>query len=181
MNAKEIIAKIDLDDLRVLKYPDPRLHVSSATVETFDEDLRALAEKMVGLMFRSRGVGLAAPQVGAAVRMFIASPAFDLDDLRVYVNPRILSVEGTQSGEEGCLSFPEIHCQIKRSVQVVIEACDLKGQVFQETCCDLHARICQHENDHLDGCLLIDRMGSIARLTHRKTLRALREAYQSGT
>ena len=178
MSTKEKISDINFDDLRILKYPDPRLSEVSAAVETFDEDLRTLAENMVELMFRSRGVGLAAPQVGVGVRMFIASPSFDLDNLRVYINPQILLAEGAESGEEGCLSFPDVHCQIKRSTRIVIQAFDLEGRQFRETCDDLHARICQHENDHLEGCLLVDRMGSIARLSHRKTLQTLRDAYE---
>ena len=136
-----------------------------------------LAEKMFELMFQARGVGLAAPQVGLTVRLFVASPTYEPTDQRVYINPSILSADGTQEGEEGCLSFPGIVCNIKRANVVTIQATNLDGQVFQETGEGLAARIFQHESDHLDGRLLTDRMGTVARLANRRALRDLEEEF----
>ncbi|MBS3822146.1 MAG: peptide deformylase, partial [Phycisphaerae bacterium] len=133
--------------------------------------------EMTDLMFTSRGVGLAAPQVGVTVRLFMASPTFDRDDLHVYINPEIIHTSGEQDDEEGCLSFPSIYCKIRRAQSIVIRATNLDGEVFEQECDDLHARICQHELDHLDGLLLVDRMGSVARLANRKALKALQAEY----
>ncbi|MCD4825153.1 MAG: peptide deformylase [Phycisphaerae bacterium] len=177
MTAVEKIAAADLAALSIIKYPDPRLREMCTPIEAVDRDLLMLVGRMSELMFANRGVGLAASQVGVTVRLFLASPNFDPDDLHVYINPRILSGEGSASDEEGCLSFPGIFCKIKRRQKVVIEAIGLDGQVFQHTAEDLHARICQHELDHLDGQLLVDRMGSVARLAHRKSLAALEEQF----
>jgi peptide deformylase len=134
---------------------------------------------MAEIMFEAQGVGLAAPQVGLSVRLFIASPTFSPDDLHVYVNPRITGGDGVQNEEEGCLSFPGIYNRVKRKQIVTVEATDLDGNTFVETCRDLGARIIQHEMDHLDGVTLIDRMGTIARLTNRNLFRELEEQFQA--
>lgn len=147
-------------------------------IETVDEHVRALVEKMTELIFDSNGVGLSAPQVGVTVRLFIGSPTFEPDDLHIYINPRIISVEGADISEEGCLSFPGIFTKIKRYAKVTIEAMGLEGVVFTQTCEDLHARICQHENDHLEGKLLVDRMGSVAKMGHRKALEELVDKFE---
>ncbi len=179
MNSREKIAAVPLDTLKVIPYPDPRLKEVCTPIDEVDDAVRALAEKMAELMFAARGVGLAAPQVGVSVRMFLASPTFQPGDLHVYINPTILAHEGVAHEEEGCLSFPNIFCKIKRYAQVTVEATDLSGRRFTQTCDGLHARIVQHENDHLEGVLLADRMGSVAKLTHRKALRQLEEEYAS--
>jgi len=174
------IENLDLAALRILHYPDPRLTEVSKPVRRFDEPLRGLAEKMFELMFAARGVGLAASQVGVPIRMFVASPAFQEQDRRVYVNPRVLSAEDWQEEEEGCLSFPSITCKIKRHKVVVLEAGNLAGAVFQETGEGLTARIFEHEMDHLEGRLLVNRMGSVARLTRRKALKELEAEFAEG-
>ena len=173
MESSEKIRLADLATLQVVKYPDPRLKEVCTPVETIDESLIALVEAMWRVMLDSRGVGLAAPQVGVTVRLFAASPSFNPDDLRVYINPRIIEASGTSDEEEGCLSFPQIYARVKRNAVVTVEAIDLEGNTFQETCDDLHARIIQHELDHLDGRLLVDRMGTVAKLTNRRALKEL--------
>jgi peptide deformylase len=181
MDAKEKIRAADLAALQVLAWPDPRLREKCVEIETMDDDLFALVETMAELMFDRRGVGLAAPQVGVPIRLFLASPSFSPDDLHIYINPKILSGEGSQNEEEGCLSFPGIFCKVKRAARIIIEATNLDGERFRETCEGLHAHICQHENDHLDGILLEDRMGSVAKLANRKALRALEEEFAEAT
>ena len=173
------IAQADLAALKVLHYPDPRLkdHCTPLAREEINQSVRDLIERMFELMIPARGVGLAAPQVGITVRLFIASPTMQNDDRHVYVNPRIISADGWQNGEEGCLSFPGISCKIKRRAEVTIEALDLDGNVFQETVTELPARIFQHEIDHLDGRLLVDRMGTVARMGHSVALKQLVEQF----
>ncbi len=171
-NAK--IHAVNPEDLRIIHYPDPRLRqVSTPIGDATDPAVRALVERMFELMFASRGVGLAAPQVGVTVRLFIASPTFDTADRRIYINPLIVEAGGKQEGDEGCLSFPDIHCKVRRHNQVTIEALNLEGETFQETGEELTARIFEHESDHLDGRLLVDRMSSVAKLANRKALRQL--------
>jgi peptide deformylase len=174
-NAK--IAPVDLAELRIIHYPDPRLSRPSDTVALPDESLRPLAERMFELMFAVRGVGLAAPQVGVNLRLFVACPVAQSDQRRVYVNPAILSAQGCQEDQEGCLSFPGMTCQIKRHDIVTIQASGLDGLVFQQTGEGLVARIFQHEIDHLDGVLLVNRMGSLARLANRRALKDLEEQF----
>jgi peptide deformylase len=175
------ISRADLAALKIIHYPDPRLSRKSAPVELPDESLRALAERMFELMFAARGVGLAAPQVGINLRVFVACPTPQSDDRRVYVNPVILSAEGRQDVEEGCLSVPGVTSQIKRYNVVTIQAADLDGKGFQETGQGLLARVFQHEMDHLDGVLVINRMGSLARMAHRRTLKELQEQFAKGS
>jgi len=175
MNEK--IRQVNVDRLTVIHYPDPRLREVCTPVDVVDDSVRALVDRMFELMFEFRGVGLAAPQVGVTVRLFIASPTFQPDDRRVYINPEIIAAEGAQDGEEGCLSFPGISCKIKRSKAATIRALDRAGKAFEEPGTDLAARIFQHESDHLDGRLLVDRMGSVARLANRRALREMEESF----
>jgi len=172
------IREIDVQSLEVIKYPDPRLEQVSAPLEQVGESLQPLVGKMFELMFQERGVGLAAPQVGINIRMFVASPSFEPEDLRVYVNPEIVSAEGTQDVEEGCLSLPGVCAKIKRFAKVTIRATGMDGQTFEETGDDLLARIYQHEIDHLDGKLLMDRMNSISKLSNRRAIRDLQEEWE---
>jgi peptide deformylase len=132
---------------------------------------------MYELMASSKGVGLAATQLGVGLRIFVACPSDDPADRRAYLNPRIVSCEGSVLNEEGCLSVPGVHCKIKRYAKVTLEAMDLDGVTHTEEAEDLLARIFQHETDHLEGKLLVDRMGTVARLSHRTTLKQLEEDF----
>ncbi len=180
MATKDKIKDVDLANLKVLKYPDPRLRETCTLVTKFDEPLSKLAVRMCELMFEHRGVGLAAPQVGVSVRLFVASPNFEPSDCRVYINPEIIATEGTQEAEEGCLSFPGIFCKLKRSAVATIKAQNLKGEWFEETGEEITARIFQHEVDHLDDMLLVDRMGTVAKLANRRALKTLQEKFEEG-
>ena len=181
MDCEEKLQKIDLPGLTILRYPDPRLREACTEWPVAVSDaLRALVDRMFELMFAARGVGLAAPQVGVPLRLFVASPSFENDDRRVYVNPRLLTLDGTQDGDEGCLSFPGITCRVKRANLATIRAMNLGGETFEETGEELTARIFQHEMDHLDATLLIDRMGSLAKLAQRRALKELEEEFAGG-
>lgn len=177
MSDRNQIDGVDLGEPRIVHYPDSRLGEKCAPVEKIDESLRNLVDRMFAIMFEARGVGLAAPQVGVTMRFFVASPSFELSDLHVYINPEIVSQQGSQEGEEGCLSLPGIIGKIKRTDVVTIRATDLDGNTFEETAEGLTARIFQHEMDHIDGRLIIDRMGSVAKLANRKTLKELEEDF----
>jgi len=177
------LSNVDVASLTILCYPDPRLRERSTAVEDpTDPAVAALAAKMFELMSAARGVGLAAPQVGVTVRLFVACPTGEPDDRHVYINPRIVSAEGWQTGEEGCLSFPGVCGKIKRNQVATIRATGLDGEEFEAVGEGLAARVFQHEIDHLDGRLLVDRLGSVARLAHRRELKALEERFaRAGT
>jgi len=165
------------ETLKIIIYPDPRLKRISKPVEKFDDKLGILAKRMFELMRESRGVGLAAPQVGQNIRLFVANPTQKPEDDRVYVNPELFDAEGDESAEEGCLSIPELHVQISRSKNVRIRAMDLTGKVFEQTESGYLPRIWQHELDHLNGILLTDRMGPTANMENRKLLKDLEDKY----
>lgn len=164
-------------DLTIIHYPDPRLKKASATVEVFDESLRAMAARMLDLMKEARGVGLAAPQVGRNIRMFVMNPTGQPEDARVYVNPELSEAEGEEFAEEGCLSIPGLNVEVARSAKIRLKAQDLDGKPVDEHLTSFMARIVQHEFDHLNGVMIIDRMGSVAKMTNRRLLKDLEQKY----
>jgi peptide deformylase len=171
------ISEIDIDSLRIIRYPDPRLVQVSAAMPEGGAALEALVEKMFELMFAARGVGLAAPQVGLNLRLFVASPSFDPSDRRVYLNPQIISTDGAQEIDEGCLSLPGVEAKIKRPAVVTVRATGMDGKVFEETGEEIVARLFQHETDHLDGRLITDRMSPLAKLSNRRAIKDLEEDF----
>lgn len=163
------------DDLRIIFYPDPRLKKQCATVEVFDDALKKLADRMLILMREARGVGLAAPQVGLNIRLFVMNATGKPEDNRIYVNSVLSEAAGDDEAEEGCLSLPGINLQVVRARSMRIQAQDLAGNAIDETADGYIARIWQHETDHLNGVLLLDRMGPLAKMTHRKAIREMEE------
>lgn len=174
------LAKLDLSALTIVRYPDPRLRTPCETVTRFDEHLAALARRMFEIMYQTKGVGLAAPQVGLALRLFVVNPEGQPapEHESVYANGRIISRDGSATNEEGCLSVPGLSVKIKRAAKVVLEAADLTGQVQQFPAEGLLARIYQHELDHVDNTIIADRMSAVAKLSNRHLLKELEETYQ---
>lgn len=165
------------EELQIIHYPDPRLKKVSQPVETFDPPLKALAARMFQLMREARGVGLAAPQVGQNVRMFVMNHTGDPADDRAYVNPELTEAEGSEEAEEGCLSLPGLNVRVIRDKTLRIRAKDLDGNDVDQVASGYVARVWQHEFDHLNGTLLTDRMGAVAKMAARKTLREMEEKY----
>lgn len=145
-------------DLTILRYPAPALRVRAAAVRKIDDQVKAVTARMIELMRQAKGVGLAAPQVGLSWRLFVTDVPDD-DAPKVYVNPRLTSF-GAESGsyEEGCLSLPGIHVGIERPVSVTLSALDLDGNSVVVSSDGFAARIWQHEFDHLNGVLIIDKL-----------------------
>ena len=149
-------------------YGDPVLRQKARPVQSFTPEITELAAAMFECMYREAGLGLAAPQVGLPQRLFV----IDVEDpegvrvKRAFVNPVIVERTGTTVGEEGCLSIPGIRADVKRAAQVVVEARDERGAAFRMSAKGLLARAIQHETDHLDGVLFVDRLSAI----HRKLL-----------
>jgi len=155
---------------QIRQYPDAALRLRAHEVEDFDEDLRRLAERMVALMHDAQGVGLAATQVGVLRRLFVFEP--DEDGARTIVNPEIVERgDETETEEEGCLSLQGVRAPVERSTRVTIKGLDEDGSVVQWELEGLGARVVQHELDHLDGVLIIDRTDDESR---KKALAVLR-------
>ncbi len=175
----ELLDGVDIQALRIVRYPAPVLRrPARLAVPPFD-GLAELAAKMCELMRAAGGVGLAAPQVGLPIRLFVANPAGPAGaEDRAFVNPEIVDRQGQLQEEEGCLSVPGVNGRIKRSAGVTIRAVGLDGRSFQQTGEGLLARVFQHEMDHLDGTLILDRMSALARLANRRTLRDLEAEYR---
>jgi peptide deformylase len=171
------LAVSDLEVLSVVRYPDPRLRDESLPILAADDSVRALVARMFEMMFAAQGVGLAAPQVGVNVQLFVASPTFDPSDLLVMINPKIVAELGWDEQEEGCLSFPSIYGNVKRRQRIIVEFMDLSGIPATLDLDGFPARVVQHEMDHLSGTLLVDRLGALAKLTNRKTLKDLEAAF----
>lgn len=175
-----MLADFDIAALQIIKYPDPRLRKVCQPVEAFDESLRRLAERMLELMHAHKGIGLAAPQVGLLLRMFVCNVTEEARDDMVFVNPEVFDLEGQATGEEGCLSIPDVTINVRRAVRCTIAAKTPAGQPIEKTGADLLARCWQHECDHLDGRLITDRMSEADRIANRRILKQLESEYRSG-
>ncbi len=164
----------DVAALQIVHYPDPVLRAKAKPIEVINDEVRRVAKRMIELMHQAPGVGLAAPQVGLSWRMFVANATGDPKDDLVFINPVLSSPSRqTHEREEGCLSLPEITGVIRRPMAITITALDLEGQEFVLTSAELPARIWQHETDHLDGVLIVDRMSPMDRLANEKKWREL--------
>ncbi len=168
----------DIGTLAIIHYPDPRLRKKCAAVTEFDADLAALAERMHKLMCDGKGVGLAAPQVGLLIRMFVMNPTGEPDGVMTLVNPLISDRAGSAEREEGCLSLPEVFVQVRRPETCLVAAQTVTGETIEFEADNMIARVAQHETDHLDGKLILDRMGPADKIATRKTLQALEENYR---
>ena len=155
---------------QIRQYGDPVLRMEAREVEAFDEDLRRLVDRMKALMEDAHGVGLAATQVGVLQRLFVVKPAEE--DALALVNPRIVEArEETEVDDEGCLSLQGVLVPVERSVAVTVEALDEHGDAVRLEFEELAARVVQHELDHLDGRLIIDRTDPASRRTALAALR----------
>lgn len=164
--------------LHILNFPHPVLRQKARPVERFDDDLRRLAERMFDLMHEAEGIGLAAPQVGVSLRLFVVDAHHDEPPM-VYINPELSEyADEFALSEEGCLSLPGIRGEIRRPMGVTIHAQDLSGKSFTRRADDLTARVWQHEFDHLNGVMIIDKMNMRDRLANRRAIRDLEAAGQ---
>lgn len=177
---------MDPSSLRIVRYPDPALRRRSATIDPLDPAVADIARRMIELMYEAEGIGLAAPQVGLAWSLFVAhvpehdgrsaseNPATATPGPVVYANPVFQALIGApEPYEEGCLSLPGIRGDVLRPESAILRATDLQGREFETTATGLLARCWQHEMDHLDGVLIIDRFTQMSRLKTRAAVRAL--------
>ncbi len=174
-----MLSDVDLAKLRIVFYPDPVLREHCGPVTEFGPSLQALAARMLELMHAGKGVGLAAPQVGLPIRMFVYNTTGTPADDRVCVNPELTDLEGGVEADEGCLSLPEVTVPMRRAESVTVRAHDTEGKEFRISGTELEARVCQHENDHLDGRTIVDNMPTSAELANRRILKHLKERYRA--
>lgn len=164
--------------LPILHYPDPVLLTVGRPVEPGEiSELRSTVDDMFETMEDAGGVGLAAPQVGISKRLFVMDvPTEDGEGQPlVFINPQIITVEGEQTGDEGCLSFPGLYQVVKREMRVVARALDMDGKEFETDVTDLAARCILHETDHCDGIVFLDRMTSLKRELAKRKIRAMQK------
>jgi len=146
--------------LKITEYPAAVLATVGASVEAFDNELARLVEDMFETMYAAEGVGLAAPQIGLSLRLFV----MDCDGIKlVAANPEIVAEAGEQAGEEGCLSVGRVGAPLKRPMSVTLRAQDVQGNWYERTAEGLAARCFRHETDHCDGTLFIDRLTPLKR------------------
>jgi peptide deformylase len=151
--------------MQIVPYPHPALRWKSRDITRIDDALRSVVARMFELMYESKGIGLAANQVGLPLRLFVVNVSGDpekKDEEVVFINPVIRNRSGSAVGEEGCLSLPGLYADVARPEAITVEAFDIDGQPFRIKTDDLPARVIQHETDHLDGVLFIDRIDETA-------------------
>jgi peptide deformylase len=156
----------------IVKFPDPRLKEVSKPVGDADDALRELAQDMIDVMYDEPGIGLAAPQVGASIRMFVIDTAWSDEGVGrnpiVVLNPEISDREDKIIWEEGCLSVPDYSANVERDAKITLRGTDLDGNPIEEHAEGLRAVCIQHEVDHLDGILFIDRISRLKRSLYVK-------------
>ena len=158
--------------LKVVPFPHPTLRHKSKPIRRVDADLVRMVREMFTLMYSSNGIGLAANQVDLPLRLFIvnlSAKANEGEEL-VFINPVLSKPKGNEESEEGCLSFPELYGPVTRPKQITVQAYNLKGEEIRASLNGMLARVVQHEYDHLDGVLFVDRMSPTARAQVQPTL-----------
>jgi peptide deformylase len=172
------LASFSMALLALLHYPDPRLHQVAARVECVDEKIRQLIKNMAETMYAAPGVGLAATQVNQPVCVIVIDISETRDQLRVFVNPELVAASGEADREEGCLSVPGVYEIVRRAERVTVRALDAEGRPFTLEAEGLLAACIQHEMDHLEGKVFVQKLSRLkqtrilARLKKRQNTRA---------
>ena len=163
-----------METLNILTYPDKFLSEPTQPVENIDEKIQNLIKDMASIMYRAPGIGLAAIQVGInkSLLVYDISPRDEKRSLQVLINPRIIESEGTTiSEDEGCLSVPDFRANVKRAASVLVEGVDSKEKPLRIEAEGLLAVVLQHEIDHLNGILFIDRISSLKREMYKRRVK----------
>jgi len=169
---------VDINKFRITRFPAPVLARPAKPIEKITDEVRRLADKMIDIMLETKGVGLAGPQAGVDLQIFVVSVDGTRENAKVYINPQISPAGPLEENDEGCLSLPGIYTKIKRHKKCTVTATDLDGNQFTEEAEGLLARAFQHEFDHLQGRLIKDRMGRVAAIAHRRRLKELEKEYE---
>lgn len=170
--------------MEIVKYPDPVLRRSAEKITTFDSELQETASDMLNTMYTLKGVGLAAPQVGLGLSLLVLNPTgdpADTDEELVLVNPEVVSRKHLEWDEEGCLSFPGIYAEVERHRDIVLRYQNLDGEDVEMKSTEFQARVIQHEMDHLQGILFVDRLTPADKIRLGSKLQEMEQAYSSRT
>jgi peptide deformylase len=168
--------------VQIIKYPHPTLRHKSKPLRRVDGEVKKIVRGMFDLMYRHKGIGLAANQVDLPYRLLVVNVTGDpalRDEEYVFINPVITDRKGSSEDREGCLSFPEIYAPVVRPERIVVNAYALNGEEFSYEFDGLYARVVQHEADHLDGILFIDRLSPANRLAVKEDLAALAREFNT--
>jgi peptide deformylase len=157
------LARLFVAKLPILLYPDPRLHTVAARVSHVDDKIRQLIKDMAETMYAAPGVGLAATQVDVHQRIIIVDISPSRDQLRAFINPEIVESSGQADCEEGCLSVPGIYEKVTRAQNIQVRALDAQGEPFALAAEGLLAVCIQHEMDHLDGKVFVEKLSRLKR------------------
>jgi peptide deformylase len=173
--------------MKIVHYPHPALRHPARALTSIDKQLHLYIGEMKDLMYEARGLGLAATQVALPFQLLVMNITGDAkqpEAEEVFINPVLVERKGSVDDEEGCLSFPGLYQKVRRAKTVKVQAYDLKGRLVEKVISDLEARAWQHEIDHLNGVLFIDKMGPIARFAARGSVkdfeRQFRRAQERG-
>ncbi|MHC4559389.1 MAG: peptide deformylase [Planctomycetota bacterium] len=169
---------IDIDKCRITHYPAEVLGMRARPVEKIDDNIHRLVKKMTDIMLENKGVGLAAPQAGVSLRLFIISLDGSRGNVKVYINPTVTPTGELGSIDEGCLSVPGVNTKIRRYKKCKVTATKLDGREFTDQAEGLYARALQHEYDHIEGMTIVNRMGQTAKIVHRRQLKKLAEQHK---
>ena len=169
---------IDFEECEITRYPAEVLGRRAEPVEKIDGDIRRLVDKMTDIMLEKKGVGLAAPQAGVPLRLFIISLDGSRENVKVFINPTVTPVGELGAIDEGCLSVPGVYTKIQRYKKCQVTATDLDGNEFTDQAEGLYARALQHEYDHIEGVTIVNRMTQVARIAHRKQLKKLEDQHE---
>ncbi len=169
--------------LQIRKYPEPILKKKALPVQHVDDALNTLIDDMIETMYAAPGIGLAAPQIGVSQKVIVvdASTREEKHPLMVLINPQIIEADGFSEFEEGCLSVPEYTAVITRAERIIVKGLDRTGSPVEIEAYGLLARALQHEIDHLDGVLFVDRMSTIKREFFKKRYRKALKELHAGT
>ena len=168
--------------MELVYYPDPRLRDVSKKIATVDAQIRESVPLMFEIMYKARGIGLAGPQAGLGRRIIVANLSGDpkkKDEEQVFINPEILGKEGKLLEEEGCLSLPGMAAQVPRAERVLVRYQDLDGKTIEREAEMLESRLFQHEIDHLDGILIVDKMTPADRKQWAALLKEMEEDFKA--
>jgi len=184
MNLKNY--ELNGEELTIVTYPDPILSQVAKPVTDFNQDLKHLVRDMLYTMYQAPGIGLAAPQVGQSIRMFVLDVDFDREEVtnssghtefrlsafnpKVFINPVITGTSGTIVYEEGCLSVPGVYEEVKRHESIHVKYQDLEGNFHELEAHDMMSICIQHENDHLEGIVFIERLSNLKKNFYKKKM-----------
>ena len=170
-----------MPSLNIVTFPHPVLRMKSKPIARVDKEFQLIVQEMFRLMYESKGVGLAANQVGLPIRLFICNPSGKRDEgtEMVFINPVITKQKGVEEADEGCLSLPAVNAIVKRSKTLWLNAYDHNGKEINSEYAGFLARIIQHETDHLEGVLFVDRISEASANAIAYNLDTLQQDYSS--